>query len=303
MNLKKLFKVNLNEKEDKYNCVVDKRILLNRVEEIITDKKTINCFKKQINLFFECANEFRSKHNYKVGDYVYLRKGQLMRGEGGIEALSKEKLKLISNYGFISPDFIHKYNPKQKTPLSIPVWNIKEDIYLRDYIINYSGVTIKYFRRNGNQDTKLIPYKQIDDELNSVRNDTFVKFIMEQTKEIRFLPSIAKDILDIAFIINVDNDLGKKLKKNDIFNLSMDKNILKNFIQEYFMKDFILGKRDDFTTNRESAILFGVPNNFIEGILVSRKYERDINKINELKNLFPNCYICNLDGKVIDVNL
>ena len=55
----------------------------------------------------------------------------------------------------------------------------------------------------------------------------------------------------------------------------------------------------DFFTDRESAILFGVPVNFIEGILVGRTYEKDDSILNEIKELLPDCYICNLDGKVI----
>ena len=57
--------------------------------------------------------------------------------------------------------------------------------------------------------------------------------------------------------------------------------------------------KDDFFTNRESAILFGIPSNLIEGILVGRKYENNNNILKEIKILLPNCYICNLDGKVI----
>ena len=54
-----------------------------------------------------------------------------------------------------------------------------------------------------------------------------------------------------------------------------------------------------FFTNRESAILFGIPSNLIEDILVGRKYENNNNILKEIKILLPNCYICNLDGKVI----
>ena len=38
---------------------------------------------------------------------------------------------------------------------------------------------------------------------------------------------------------------------------------------------------------------------FIEGILVGRKYENDNKVLKEIKDLIPNVYICNLDGKVI----
>ena len=50
-----------------------------------------------------------------------------------------------------------------------------------------------------------------------------------------------------------------------------------------------------------SAILFGIPSNLIEGILVGRKYEKDENILKEIKKLLPDCYICNLDGNVIMV--
>ena len=58
-------------------------------------------------------------------------------------------------------------------------------------------------------------------------------------------------------------------------------------------------KRTPLTTDRESAILFGVPSCFIEGILVGREFEKNDEGIKKLKESFPNCYICNLDGVVI----
>ena len=85
-----------------------------------------------------------------------------------------------------------------------------------------------------------------------------------------------------------------------IFNLNFNKKVLKSFIAKWFRKKYIYGKRDHFTTNRESAIIFGIPECLITGILVGRKNENDKDKIKSLKNHFPNCYICNLDGKVIE---
>ena len=46
-------------------------------------------------------------------------------------------------------------------------------------------------------------------------------------------------------------------------------------------------------------MLFGIPSNLIEGILVGKTYEKDKNVLNEIKRLLPNCYICNLEGKVV----
>ena len=57
--------------------------------------------------------------------------------------------------------------------------------------------------------------------------------------------------------------------------------------------------RNASTTDRESAIIFGLPISLIEGIFIGRKTENDINALNYIKEKLPNCYICNLDGKVI----
>ena len=56
---------------------------------------------------------------------------------------------------------------------------------------------------------------------------------------------------------------------------------------------------DNYETGREKAILFGIPVGMIKGIIVSRKKEQDLNYINKIKELFPTCYICNIDGKLI----
>lgn len=73
------------------------------------------------------------------------------------------------------------------------------------------------------------------------------------------------------------------------------------FVNPDYYEKFIVDRKDkdDFFTDRESAILFGVPSNLIEGILVGREYEKDQSKLKEIKQLIPNAYICNLDGKVI----
>lgn len=53
--------------------------------------------------------------------------------------------------------------------------------------------------------------------------------------------------------------------------------------------------------SRASTILFRLPANLIEGILVGREYEKDQSKLNKIKELLPNAYICNLEGKVIAI--
>lgn len=259
-------------------------------------------FKQQINYYFDAKNNTKKAiHNYNIGDEVLLKQHQFMRGEGALSELDEKKIKFISENGFVSPDFTKKYNKKQKTPLTIPVWNIQKDILLKDYIINYSGATLKYSTQDGKKTTKIIPYKKIDEEIENIRQEDFWSWQCEQTKEIRFMPSLSRDKIQLAFIMNINDECGKKLIKNDIFNLDFDKKVLKTFISKWFRENYIYAKRDDFTTNRESAILFGIPSCYIEGLLVGRNYEKNEDILNSIKKYFPNCYICNLDGKVIKI--
>lgn len=260
-------------------------------------------FKNQINNYYNAKNNYKpNQHNYKVGDMVKLKKHQFMRGEGALSELDEDKLKFISENGFISPDFLDDFNLKKKTPLTVPVWNIQKDMLLKDYINLYSGATFLYTVKSENYKkyTSLVPYKQLENKIEELRSKEYWMWKCEETKEIRFLPSLARDNIQLGFIMNLDNEYGKVIAKNDIFDLSFDKNVLKHFISKNFIKDFIYGTRDDFTTNREGAIIFGIPSCFIEGLLVGRKYEKDDKQLKLLKLYFPNCYICNLDGKVIE---
>ena len=116
------------------------------------------------------------------------------------------------------------------------------------------------------------------------------------------MPSLIQDKVKIAIIYN-NNEYINKLLNGDILNIdNIDDKTVKDFINKnYDINSFISGRhnKDDYFTDRESAVLFGIPSNFIEGILVGRTYEKDSDILNEIKRLLPNCYICNLDGKVI----
>lgn len=125
---------------------------------------------------------------------------------------------------------------------------------------------------------------------------------MEQTKEARFMPSLVQNNVQIAIIFNSDIVCKSNLLAGDILNPNnVSDDDVRPFVNEGYYNKFIVDRqnKDDFFTDRESAILFGIPSNFIEGILVGRKYEKDKKMLNKIKNLLPDCYICNLDGKVI----
>ena len=88
--------------------------------------------------------------------------------------------------------------------------------------------------------------------------------------------------------------------KNDIFNVSFDNKIIKDILPKWFYERYMKNRNfDNYETGREKAILFGIPVSMIQGIMISRKIENNLDSIKQIKKLFPNCYICNIDGKVI----
>ena len=76
---------------------------------------------------------------------------------------------------------------------------------------------------------------------------------------------------------------------------------LKTFLDYRYYEKFLDERfnRTPETTDRESAIIFGLPKELIEGVLVGRQIEQDEEKLKYIKSKLKDSYICNLDGKVI----
>ena len=180
-----------------------------------------------------------------------------------------------------------------------------KDTLLKDYIIKYSGFTITYTIGRGPgsiEVSDLIPYHQFDkytEELNN-REDVWM-YWGDQTKELRFMPSLVADKRQIAFILNMDSPYAKEISSADVWNPNYDKIMIKDFIDYRYYDKFLVERlnRNATTTDRETAIMFGLPSKLIEGVLVGRKLENDQKALEYIKNRLPNCYICNLEGKVI----
>jgi len=258
---------------------------------------------KQIENYYDAKEYELLKHNYQIGDDVYLKKGTLLHGTyKNINGLTE-----ILKDGLISNWFIEGRNAKY--PSSVGVWNLKQDYLLKDYIDFYSGGTIKYqnMDASGIYKTEVIPLSELSGLADKILNSGFHRWNMEQTKESRFMPSLVQDCVQIGIIFNGDNEYVHKLLEGDILNVRINDDDVRPFVNENYYEQFIIDRqdKDDFFTDRESAILFGVPANLIEGILVGRKYEKAIMDgsaaeiINGIKVVLPNVYICNLDGKVI----
>lgn len=267
--------------------------------KIVQDKLKDNSKKimiNQINNYYNAKGYNIPQSNYSIGDDVYLKKGTLLHGT----YKNIDGLKGILKDGLISSWFID--GRLSKYPSSVGVWNLKKNCLLKDYINFYSGGTIEYKKIDGEIiKTSVIPYNEMKNIMNTIDTNLCFRWFMEQTKEARFLPSLVQNKVQVGIIFNGNNDAIKELLKGDILSNCISDEDVKEFVNPDYYEKFIVDRKhkDDFFTDRESAILFGVPSNLIEGILVGREYENDQSKLKEIKQLIPNAYICNLDGKVI----
>ena len=258
---------------------------------------------EQVNLYYE--NRDIKKNKYYDGDSVYLKKGTFIHGLGGSpDSYNNFKIfDYVCENGFIGGDFNGR--PTVKILNSVGMWNIKNDMYLKDYIELYSGVTVKYRvgdRERGLTDYyELVPYKKMEQRFIELNNELDVwQWSAEQTKEVRFIPSLFSDKNQIAFILNMESDYAKEVSKHDVWNKEYrNEDIMKYFCSKYFLSEMLEENFNFSTTDRESAIMFGLPISLVEGIFVGRKIENDNEVLNYIKSKLPDCYICNLDGKVI----
>lgn len=259
---------------------------------------------RNVELYYQENVEIK-KNKYIVGDDVFLKKGAFIHGLGGLsDSYNNFKIfDFVCDNGFIGGDFNGR--PTVKILNSVGMWNIKEDMYLKNYITLYSGVTIKYRvgdRERGLTDYyELVPCGKIEKRFVELNNEPEVwQWSAEQTKEVRFVPSLFSDKNQIAFILNMESDYAKEVSRQDVWNPEYrTEDIMKYFCSNYFLPEMLQGNFNAATTDREAAIMFGITPRLIEGVLVGRKIENDKQALSYINSKLPDCYICNLDGKVI----
>ncbi len=269
---------------------MEKEFYYNLVNKYFKNKVVRKKFYEQIDMFFNVLPIEHKKYN--VGDYVELGKNYLMHGT----KIKPEELIKIKNNGLLGVEFYDKEYSNQKKPYTCEFWHIKEKTLLGDYIKKYTGGTIFYETREGMIEN-VVAFDQIENEIKTTNLDYF-QWQVYQTKEGRFLPTNKK--VTMSFIINGTNNT--KLLNNSIQSDDLDENIKKKILPKWFYDKYVKGgfhNYDSYETRRESAILFGIPSSLIEGICVNSFIEKDTNTLKQIKEIFPNCYICNVEGKVI----
>ena len=137
--------------------------------------------------------------------------------------------------------------------------------------------------------------------MESIRNVDHWLWTAESSMEIRFMPSLARDINQIGFILNTENDTAKRMRKNSVFKDNFNKEYAYEFVshKNKTKEEFLNSGYDNDFFERADYIIFGLPKNCIEGVIVGRQVEHNEECLKTLKSLFTNCYICNLDGVVI----
>ncbi len=281
---------------------MNKKYYVEITKEKLANEKSKMIMINQIERFYNYKENYLNESNkYNTGDLVRLKKGTLLHGT----YKNFEGLKEIVKNGLISSWFID--GRLSKYPSSVGVWNLKKDCLLKDYINFYSGGTILYagVYKNGNDTqmnkTGVIPYDKMNLILDEVMKVDCHMWTLEQTKEARFMPSLVQNRVQVGIIFNGESKEIKNMLLGDILSGNISDEDVREFVNPNYYENFIRERKNknDFFTDRESAVLFGIPSNFIEGILVGRKYETDSTMLNKIKELVPNAYICNLDGIVI----
>ena len=99
----------------------------------------------------------------------------------------------------------------------------------------------------------------------------------------------------------MESDYAKELSCANVWNTDFDEEILKPFLDSRYFPKFLEERfnRKVSTTDRESAIMFGLPATLIEGVFVGRKIEHNKQALDYVKSKLPDCYICNLDRKAV----
>jgi transcription elongation factor len=93
----------------------------------------------QIDNFYEISNLNFKHKKYRLGDDVVLNKNNLMTGF----KFDFDYLKIISEEGKICGDYA-KIETKHGVRWAVSTWKFANKIKLKDYIKQYSGMTVVY---------------------------------------------------------------------------------------------------------------------------------------------------------------
>lgn len=249
---------------------------------------------EQISNFENCVYKTR-ENKYKIGDEVVLSENTLIHGT----RVPVAELSSIAKDGLIASEFLPGKAPyKKKKPYIVDFWDISKKVMLKDFMNRFAnGVKIEFTLLGGEIETVFCGIDEIKKTIQAKKG--FRIYRIYQNQEQRFLPNdVVNYEITVAFVLDYPNN--DAIIKNDIFSADFDRKITKQILPKWFFNKYVIRKEyDESETDREKAIVFGVPACYICGIIVNRQIERSKLQLKAIKKSFPNCYICNIDGVVI----
>ena len=253
---------------------------------------------RQLELFYSCPPV--QKRKVEVGESLILHRDNLMHGIfGGLSEFD-----FTVENGFVAIDFTDT-SRENKIKNGVGMWKFEKDIALSDYIYKYSGFTITYTVGRGpeaERRSEMIPYRKFDEFTEKINNDESIwMYWGEKTKEVSFLPSLVAEKRQIAFIFGIDSEEAREMRRADIWNTDFSPETLEPFLDYRYYPKFLELRFHPTAqdTDREAAIMFGLPASLIEGVFVGRKIENDPTALAHIKEKLPDCYIVGLDGKIL----
>lgn len=269
-----------------------KKIINEKFNNIVTKK----LFLQQLDNYFQYNEKVVRK--YQVGDEVLLTKDSLIHGS----RIELGKISIIKENGLIASEFYTEENIIKKKPYVVEFWNIEKEMSLKEFIDVRAGVTIEVTDKDG--ETKhyiLSSISNISQNLKSINN--YRDYVIYQNQEQRFIPNEYNNNCTMAFIVNNDTVMKNNILKNDIFSKNFDRTILTEILPEWYIKKYIDGQFDIHETGREKGIIFGIPSGLIEGILVNNNIKNNKMILKHIHDVFSECYICDISGKVMIGNI
>lgn len=255
------------------------------------NKEIKTYFYKMIEFYKKCT--VKTENTYDIGDDVILTENDLLHGS----RIKFEELDLIAKNGIVSPEFYNNMHYNKKKPYVVEFWKIQNSGLLKNFFDIRCGLTLDVFNQSGEKiQSSLISVSNLESEILKLEN--YRDYIIYQNQEQRFMPNKYNKNSDFGFIVRV-NDNQRDLYNYDIFDKNFKAKLLKYILPKWYIKKYVNGQFDHYETGRERAFLFGIPAFMIAGIIISDKYSTDGQKIKQIKELFPWCYLCDLNGKVI----
>ena len=150
---------------------------MNNVNRYITKLDSYN-FSDDVKEIFE--EQIISFYNYKihtklpkynVGEEVKLTNLNLIHGSRA----NLEELALISKSGLIASEFYNDNKTIKKKPFVVELWQVNENISLKNWLNKYTGLTVEFYNKSG------LIYKRIITPIDNLKS------IIKKEKRLRII--------------------------------------------------------------------------------------------------------------------